>query len=252
MRGVSCLLTIFFCVSFVNAAYVPHSVEHDLYQVDLINELKTLVEDSTNEIDLILPKYASSPLSTIIGNFSTDLSTVLNKYFTSDFVQYVPIDGFYIESRSGLLDWFVESLQLFRLKFQDHTFGGYTFKIVKYYPFVIEVHTTQETTSMSENPNFIPVTVFGPANQDQLIHSTINSHLVFQFTKIDGKWLINYKNEDYSKLVRFCQQECEFLASYCTNSSCTQALANWNPVLNPFYPPAPGYAALRNPPVIYP
>jgi hypothetical protein len=249
MKGPLSILLIF-CILTVNSAYVPHSVELELRQVDVVNELATLIETHTTALDLLLPKYAFFPIESILGALRADIAALHAKDLTEDFTSYAPVDGFYITSRNAMTDWYIDMLELYRLKYQSHIYGPYTFKIVQLNPQVIEINTTQTVSGFSENPAFIPVS-FG--QQDKLVSSILSTHLIYQYTRVGGKWLMNYKNEDFSKLHRFCQHTCDFLAPHCVNTtgSCTSVLANFNGLLNPHYPPPVGYVGINNPVIIY-
>lgn len=251
MKGPLGILFIF-CIVTANAAYVPHSVELDLRQDDVANELATLIQAQTNELDLLLPKYAPFPVSSILGPLRADIAAVHEKYLTPDFTSYAPVDGFFIVSRDAMTGWYIDVLNATKIKYQSHVYGPYTYKIVQLNPRVIEVNTTQTVSGFSENPFYSPVP-FG--QQDKLQSSLFATHLTYQFTKAGDTWLMNHKNEDFSKMHIFCQHTCSYLAPvapHCATATggCTYIRANPNRVLNPLYPPPPGYWALRMPPVI--
>lgn len=253
MKGPLGILFIF-CIVTANAVYVPHSVELDLRQQDVANELATLIERHTNELDLLLPKYAPFLISSILEPLRADIAAVHEKYLTPDFTSYAPIDGYFIVSRDAMTGWYVDVLNATKLKYQSHIYGPYVYKIVQLSPLVIEVNTTQMVSGFSENPFYSPVPFM---QQDKLQSSILSAHLVYQYTQVDGKWLMNHKNEDFSKIHTFCQHTCSYLARlnpHCadTTGSCTVIQANPNSVLNPLFPPPlyPQYFSLRMPTVI--
>ena len=236
-------------VAIASSSYIPHQTESTLYQVDVMSDIQKSIEDYSNAIDLVLPKYAMFPVESKRDEFQQDIALINNKYLTEDFTFYAPVDGYFVTSRDAMTRWYTEMRELYKLRYQSRVYGSYNYKIVRRWPFTIEVNTTQIVNGMAENPALSPVSFM---QQDKYISSQLSTHLTFQFTQVGLTWKMNWKNEDFSYYRRDCVHTCGSFAPFCSATGpCSQILGNWNTVLNPNYPPPAGYIGIRNPPVVY-